>query len=93
MNRLPRSMTKRYCSESLVITRNEESRELLAGLGVRAEVGTDAAEKAKSGGEPVRLDPMNPFERKVVHDAVAAAGLTSESEGAEPRRYVVVLPA
>ena len=35
---------------------------------------------------------MSPFERKVVHDAVAAAGLTSESEGDEPRRYVVVLP-
>ena len=35
---------------------------------------------------------MTPFERKVVHDAVAAAGLTSESEGVEPRRYVVVLP-
>jgi spoIIIJ-associated protein len=57
------------------------------------QIGTDAAEKAKSSGEPVRLDPMNPFERKVVHDAVAAAGLSSESEGAEPRRYVVVLPA
>ena len=35
---------------------------------------------------------MSPFERKVVHDAVAAAGLSSESEGEEPRRYVVVLP-
>ena len=35
---------------------------------------------------------MTPFERKVVHDAVAAAGLASESEGEEPRRYVVVLP-
>ena len=34
---------------------------------------------------------MTPFERKVVHDAVAAAGLTSESEGVEPRRYVVIL--
>ena len=42
--------------------------------------------------EPVSLDPMSPFERKVVHDAVAAAGCTSESEGVEPRRYVVVLP-
>ena len=41
----------------------------------------------------VALDPMNPFERKIVHDAVAAAGLTSESEGEEPRRHVVVLPA
>ena len=46
----------------------------------------------KETGEPVSLDPMTPFERKVVHDAVAAAGLTSESEGVEPRRFVVVLP-
>jgi spoIIIJ-associated protein len=36
---------------------------------------------------------MNPFERKVIHDAVAAAGLTSESEGEEPDRHVVVMPA
>jgi spoIIIJ-associated protein len=36
---------------------------------------------------------MSPFERKVVHDAVAAAGLSSESEGEEPRRRVVVLPS
>ena len=43
-------------------------------------------------GESVSLDPMSPFERKVVHDAVAAAGLSSESEGVEPQRYVVVLP-
>ena len=36
---------------------------------------------------------MNPFERKVVHDAVAAAGLTSDSEGVEPERHVVIRPA
>ncbi len=46
----------------------------------------------KETGEPVSLSPMSPFERKVVHDAVAAAGLASESEGVEPRRYVVILP-
>ena len=39
------------------------------------------------------MTPMSAFERKVVHDAVAAAGLTSESEGEEPNRFVVVLPA
>jgi spoIIIJ-associated protein len=43
-------------------------------------------------GERVALDAMSPFERKVVHDAVAAAGLSSESEGVEPRRFVVILP-
>jgi Predicted RNA-binding protein len=35
---------------------------------------------------------MNPFERKVCHDVVAEEGLTSESEGAEPHRRVVILP-
>ncbi len=36
---------------------------------------------------------MTPFERKVVHDAIAEAGLTSASEGVEPTRCVVVSPA
>jgi spoIIIJ-associated protein len=58
-----------------------------------AETGRDAADEVKRTGEPKRLWPMNPFERKVVHDAVAAAGLRSESEGEEPDRRVVVLPA
>ncbi|MFI5630488.1 protein jag [Streptomyces sp. NPDC051664] len=60
---------------------------------VLAELGAKAADEVKQTGEPVRLDPMTPFERKVVHDAVAAAGLRSESEGEEPQRFVVVLPA
>jgi spoIIIJ-associated protein len=46
----------------------------------------------RATGERVELEPMSAFERKVVHDAVAAAGLTSESEGVEPRRFVVILP-
>ncbi|MCX4771278.1 single-stranded DNA-binding protein [Streptomyces sp. NBC_01260] len=58
-----------------------------------AELGAKAADEVKNSGEPVKLDPMTPFERKVVHDAVAAAGLRSESEGEEPQRFVVVLPA
>ena len=53
----------------------------------------DAIGDVKESGEPVRLAPMNPFERKIVHDVVAAAGLFSESEGEEPRRCVVVRPA
>jgi spoIIIJ-associated protein len=58
-----------------------------------ADLGAKAAAEAKSSGQAVRLDPMTPFERKVVHDAVKAAGLRSESEGEEPQRFVVVLPA
>jgi len=56
------------------------------------ELATDAMQEVKDSGEPVRLSPMNPFERKIVHDAVAEAGLRSESEGKEPQRRVVVMP-
>jgi spoIIIJ-associated protein len=56
-------------------------------------IGRNAAERVKELGEPVKLAPMNPFERKVVHDTIAAIdGLVSESEGEEPQRCVVVLP-
>lgn len=58
-----------------------------------AKVAQEAVTKVLTSGEPVSLEPMNPFERKVCHDVVASAGLVSESEGAEPCRYVVVLPA
>ncbi|MFH9134890.1 protein jag [Streptomyces sp. NPDC017524] len=64
-----------------------QKREILAALGAKA------ADEVRNSGEPVKLDPMTPFERKVVHDAIAAAGLRSESEGEEPQRFVVVLPA
>ena len=57
-----------------------------------AATGRDAADEVKRTGVPKKLWAMNPFERKIVHDAVAAAGLRSESEGEEPERRVVVLP-
>lgn len=60
---------------------------------VLTELGRTAAERVRETGERLRLEPMSPFERKIVHDAVAAAGLRSESEGEEPGRRVVVLPA
>lgn len=77
----------------------ERSRLMLDVSGYRARkreqlvaLAEETIARVRADGEPVSLDPMSPFERKVVHDAVAAAGLSSESEGAEPRRYVVVLP-
>ena len=77
----------------------ERSRLMLDIGGFRAqkreelvELAGEIAARVKETGEPVSLDPMSPFERKVVHDAVADAGCKSESEGVEPRRYVVVLP-
>ncbi len=59
---------------------------------VLQDLAKDAVEEVNDSGEAVRLSPMNPFERKIVHDSVAAAGLVSESEGEEPQRRVVVLP-
>ncbi|MFE3990629.1 protein jag [Streptomyces goshikiensis] len=78
----------------------DRSRLMLDIAGFRAKkreelaaLGAQAAADVKASGEPLKLAPMTPFERKVVHDAVAAAGLKSESEGEEPQRFVVVLPA
>ena len=56
------------------------------------DLAADAIAEVLQSGEAVRLAPMNPYQRKIVHDAVAAAGLVSESEGEEPHRCVVVLP-
>src|SRR3954454_2732097 len=59
-----------------------------------SKLAQQTAEQVLSSGEPVRLTPMNPFERKVVHDVISATdGVSSESEGEEPNRRVVVLPA
>jgi spoIIIJ-associated protein len=56
------------------------------------ELGADVAEEVKRTGEAKALAAMNAFERKIVHDAIAASGLRSESEGIDPNRRVVVLP-
>lgn len=53
-------------------------------------VGRQAVDDALSSGAPVVLEPMTAFERKVVHDVVADAGLISESEGEGSGRHVVV---
>ena len=77
----------------------ERSRLMLDVAGFRAarraeleSIGLEAIEKVKATGEPVALDPMSPFERKVVHDVVSAAGLVSESEGVDAGRHIVVRP-
>ncbi|WP_127126388.1 R3H domain-containing nucleic acid-binding protein [Georgenia sp. SYP-B2076] len=78
----------------------ERSRLMLDIAGYRknrkaelTEVANEAVSKVRSSGDRVALAPMNPFERKVVHDVVADAGLVSDSEGVEPNRHVVIRPA
>ena len=57
-----------------------------------AKLAQEVADEVKSTGLSVKLRPMNAFERKVIHDTIQNIGLTSESEGEDPNRCVVVLP-
>jgi spoIIIJ-associated protein len=75
----------------------ERSRLMLDIAGHRAArraalegIAKEAIAEAQRTSAPVSLEPMTPFERKVVHDTVAAAGLVSESAGEEPARRVVI---
>jgi spoIIIJ-associated protein len=78
----------------------ERSRLMLDVAGYRADrratlvsVAKAAVAEVQSSGVKKDLEPMTAFERKIVHDVVAAAGLVSESDGVEPNRHVVILPA
>ena len=78
----------------------ERSRLLLDIAGFRenrrttaAAIAAEAVSRVQASGESVELEPMPAYQRKAVHDAVAEAGLRSESDGAEPDRFVVVHPA
>jgi spoIIIJ-associated protein len=78
----------------------ERSRLMLDVAGHRAArraelvgLAEEAVAEAQRTAAPVRMAPMTPFERKVVHDVVAGAGLSSESEGDEPNRRVVIRTA
>ncbi len=78
----------------------ERSRLLLDIAGWRegrrttaAAIAKEAIERVRSQGESIELEPMPAYQRKAVHDAVADAGLRSDSDGVEPRRFVVIHPA
>ena len=62
----------------------------------RSELTALAKEKAKEvtiTGNSVTLEPMNAFERKIIHDTIQDLGLSSESDGEDPNRFVVIYPA
>ncbi|MEY2663483.1 MAG: hypothetical protein RIR35_291 [Actinomycetota bacterium] len=78
----------------------ERSRLMLDIDGFRADkkraltkLAQETADEVKASGKPIKLAPMNAFERKIVHDTIQEIGLTSESEGEDPDRCVVVMPA
>lgn len=85
---------------SVLAQTGQRSRFVLDIAGYRKERGEElkviakkAIEAVNDSGEPEALEPMTPYERKIVHDVIADAGLVSESEGEGSRRHVVVHPA
>jgi spoIIIJ-associated protein len=53
----------------------------------------DAVEEALSSGKPVDMDPLPPFERRIVHEYLRdRGGVETHSEGNEPERYLVITP-
>ena len=59
-----------------------------------ARMARDAATRVRRSGRQEGLEPMNAYERKVVHDTVASfGGLSSGSEGEEPSRRVIIRPS
>jgi len=85
---------------AVLASTGQRSRFILDVDGYRARRGAElgelaaaAIESVRTPGEPEHLRPMSAYERKLVHDLVAEAGLVSDSEGEGPRRHVVVHPA
>lgn len=65
-----------------------ESRE--ATLNKLAE---NLAQKAIRLGKKIKLEPMNPYERRIIHAALSEKeGVDTQSEGKEPNRYIVIIP-
>lgn len=65
----------------------EKRKETLRNLALRL------ADKATKTGRSVEVEPMNPYERKVFHTALAdVEDIMTESEGEEPNRYIVITP-
>ena len=78
----------------------ERSRLMLDIAGYRAQrkvelavLAKEAITRVNDSGRAVTLEPLNAFERKVVHDVVTATGLVSESHGVDPNRYIEISPA
>ena len=57
------------------------------------KLAENLAQKAVRLGKKIKLEPMNPYERRIIHAALSnREGVKTESEGKEPNRYIVVIP-
>ena len=57
------------------------------------KLADNLAEKAMRLGRKIKLEPMNPYERRIIHAALSEKeGVSTTSEGKEPNRYIVIIP-
>lgn len=57
------------------------------------KLAENLAQKAIRLGKKIALEPMNPYERRIIHAALSEReGISTESEGKEPNRYIVIIP-
>ena len=56
------------------------------------KIAQESADEVTSTKNSLKLAPMNAFERKIIHDTIQSLGLTSESEGEDPDRCVIIFP-
>lgn len=85
---------------SVLAATGQRTRLILDIAGYRADrqkalvtLAETAIAEVKETGDEVHLEPLGSYERKLIHDIVAAAGLYSESEGAGADRHIVIMPA
>jgi spoIIIJ-associated protein len=57
------------------------------------KLAQESADEVTATNTSLKLAPMNAFERKIIHDTIQDLGLTSESEGEDPDRCVIIFPA
>mgnify|MGYP003307629499 CR=1 FL=1 len=59
----------------------------------KMKLAENLANKAVRLERKIKLEPMNPYERRIIHSAMTnIEGVKTESEGKEPNRYIVVIP-
>lgn len=57
------------------------------------KLAANLAAKATRMEKKIKLEPMNPYERRIIHSALSEIeGVSTQSEGKEPNRYIVVIP-
>ena len=90
---LGRAVLHRHCGTGTARLHVDVSGYRAARRQALADFAVKVAKQAVETGKEQALDPMNSADRKVIHDAlIEVEGISTLSEGEDPRRYVVIRP-